>query len=109
MSENNWYHFKIVPLLTQLLSTVNCQLSIVNSAKPLNSNFSIRCLRADSPGSSLPGTHSAVVGELFSKKGLTKPFGWSKIAPTFIEQGSEGKSKPVDAVQRAPAGGKGYG
>ena len=31
MSENNWNHFKIVPLLTQSLSTVNCQLSIVNS------------------------------------------------------------------------------
>ena len=25
MSENNWNHFKIVPLLTQKLSTVNCQ------------------------------------------------------------------------------------
>ena len=25
MSENNWNHFKIVPLLTQSLSTVNCQ------------------------------------------------------------------------------------
>ena len=25
MSENNWYHFKIVPLLTQSLSIVNCQ------------------------------------------------------------------------------------
>ena len=30
MSENKWNHFKIVPLLTQSLSTVNCQLSIVN-------------------------------------------------------------------------------
>ena len=30
LSENNWNHFKIVPLLTQSLSTVNCQLSIVN-------------------------------------------------------------------------------
>ena len=25
MSENKWNHFKIVPLLTQSLSTVNCQ------------------------------------------------------------------------------------
>ena len=25
MSENQWNHFKIVPLLTQSLSTVNCQ------------------------------------------------------------------------------------
>ena len=25
MSENNWYHFKIVRLLTQSLSIVNCQ------------------------------------------------------------------------------------
>ena len=58
---------------------------------------------------SLPGAHSAVPGELFSKKDLTKPDRWSKIAPTFIEQGCEGKSKPADAVQRAPVGGKGYG
>ena len=31
MSENKWNHFKIVPLLTQSLSTVNCQLSIRRS------------------------------------------------------------------------------
>ena len=31
MSENQWNHFKIVPLLTQSLSTVNCQLSILRS------------------------------------------------------------------------------
>ena len=32
MSENNWYHFKIVPKGHNhcQLSTVNCQLSIVN-------------------------------------------------------------------------------
>ena len=45
----------------------------------------------------------------FLKKPLTNVKKSSKIAPTFIEQGCEGKSKPADAVQRAPVGGKGYG
>ena len=64
---------------------------------------------ADSQKPSLPDAHSAMPGELFSKKGLTKPGGCCKIAATFIEQGCEGKSKLADAVQRAPVGGKGYG
>ncbi|MDD7674111.1 MAG: hypothetical protein PUJ12_04910, partial [Oscillospiraceae bacterium] len=64
---------------------------------------------AGSLNSSLPDAHSAVPGELFSKKPLTNEKKSSKIAPTFIEQGCEGKSKPADAVQRAPVGGKGYG
>ena len=36
MSENKWNHFKIVPLLTQSLSTVNCQLSIKYQCHYLN-------------------------------------------------------------------------
>ena len=73
-----------------------------------NSHFLPAAL-AGSLNSSLPDAHSAVPGELFSKKPLTNEKKSSKIAPTFIEQGCEGKSKPADAVQRAPVGGKGYG
>ena len=64
---------------------------------------------ADSQKPSSPDAHSAVSGELFSKKPLTNEKNCCKIAATFIEQGCEGKSRLADAVQRAPVGGKGYG
>ena len=51
MSENNWIHFKIVPLLTQSLSTVNCQFGeaakfqfIDLPARPIQAVSHILCL-----------------------------------------------------------------
>ena len=49
MSENKWNHFKIVPLLTQSLSTVNCQLSIRRSRQIPISQFPTENGEADSP------------------------------------------------------------
>ena len=89
----------------------NCQLSIVNCqfGEAAKFQFLYPLFTSRQPRLVSAGRTFRRGRRTFFKKGLTKPFGWSKIAPTFIEQGSEGKSKPVDAVQRAPAGGKGYG
>ena len=75
---------------------------------PSNSHFPASCFSRQ-PEFVFAGRTFHRARRTFSKKPLTNGKKSSKIAPTFIEQGCEGKSKPADAVQRAPVGGKGYG
>ena len=75
---------------------------------PPNSHFPASCFSRQ-PEFVFAGRTFHRARRTFSKKPLTNVKKSSKIAPTFIEQGCEGKSKPADAVQRAPVGGKGYG